>query len=202
VTVVILEESTLFRRARATGAASAFLVRVTDSAPARATSKRLTNSHSRSWFPPWAIETHPSTWELCYISDGGQETQGVPNAEDKLKLAQHHLDRVLGAWDTPKDWDDLSLYGFYCLEAAIEAAAIKIGLRTSKKHWEKADVAVELHKTHGLPDVTKLLHDLNDARKSAAYGDIPAPDLNAEDVASEIEHYVNSVAELVEGVSR
>ena len=36
----------------------------------------------------------------------------------------------------------------------------------------EADVGGELHKKYGLPDVAQLLHDLNDARKSAAYGDI------------------------------
>ena len=71
-------------------------------------------------------------------------------------------------------------------------------MKTSKKHWEKADLAGELHQKHGLPDIEQLLRDLNDARKSAAYGDIPAPDLNAEDVASEIERYVDAVAGLVE----
>ena len=119
-------------------------------------------------------------------------------AEEKLKLARRHLDRVLGAWDTPTDWDDLSLYGFYCLEAAVEAAARHVGMKTSKKHWEKADVAGELHKNYGLPDVEQLLHDLNDARKSAAYGDVPAPNLDAEAVASEIERYVDAVTALVE----
>jgi pyruvate-formate lyase len=105
---------------------------------------------------------------------------------------------VQSAWDDPTDWDDLSVYGFYCLEAAVEAAAVRVGMKTSKKHWEKADVAGELHMKHGLPDIEQLLRDLNDARKSAAYGDIPAPDLNAEDVASEIERYVDAVADLVE----
>jgi hypothetical protein len=120
---------------------------------------------------------------------------------DKLALARHHLNRVLDAWDDPTDWDDLSLYGFYCLEAAVEAAAGRVGIRTSKRHWERADVASELHKKHGLPDIEQLLRDLNDARKSAAYGDIPAPDLNAEAVASAIEAYVNAVADLVEGAA-
>jgi hypothetical protein len=123
----------------------------------------------------------------------------VSKAEDKLKLARRHLERVLGAWDAPTDWDDLSLYGFYCLEAAVEAGALYVGLTTSKKHWEKADAAVELHKTHRLPNVKRLLHDLNDPRKSAAYGDVPAPNLNAEDVASDIERYVDAVATLVGG---
>ena len=118
----------------------------------------------------------------------------MATAEDKLKLARRHLDRVLGAWDSPTDWDDLSLYGFYCLEAAVEAAAIHAGIKTSRKHWEKADIGETLHRQHGLPDIEHLLRDLNDARKSAAYGDVPTPVLDAEDVASEIEQYVDAVA--------
>lgn len=123
----------------------------------------------------------------------------MPKAQVKLALARRHLERVLAAWDTPTDWDDLSLYGFYCLEAAVEAAAMQLGMATSKKHWEKADMAVELHNKCGLPDIGQLLRDLNDARKAAAYGDIPAPSLDAEDVASEIEQYVAAVARLLEG---
>ena len=121
----------------------------------------------------------------------------MSKGEDKLNLARRHLERVLGAWDAPTDWDDLSLYGFYCLEAAVEAGALHVGLKTSKKHWEKTEVAADLHQQHGLPNVEQLLRDLNDARKSAAYGDIPAPDLNAEDIASEIERYVDAVATFV-----
>jgi hypothetical protein len=69
----------------------------------------------------------------------------------------------------------------------------------SKKHWEKADIADELHRKHGLPDIGQLLRNLNDARKAAAYGDVAAPALDAEDVASDVEEYVNEVAQLVEG---
>jgi hypothetical protein len=108
---------------------------------------------------------------------------------------------VLDSWDDPTDWDDLSLYGFYCLEAAVEAAAVCVGIKMSKKHWEKADVARELHSQHGLPQIEQLLGDLNDARKAAAYGDIPAPDLNAAGVASDIEAYVGAVADLIERIA-
>ena len=117
---------------------------------------------------------------------------------EKLTLARRHLDRVQNAWDEP-DWDDLSLYGFYCLEAAVEAAALHFGFRTSTKHWEKVDVALRLHKTKGLPDISDLLRKLNDARKAAAYGDIELPELDAEDTATEIEEYVEAVAALLEG---
>ncbi|MDO9592161.1 MAG: hypothetical protein Q7I98_03095, partial [Erysipelotrichaceae bacterium] len=114
-------------------------------------------------------------------------------------LARRHLDRVLVAWDKPTDWDALSLYGFYCLEAAVQAAAFHFRLGISKKHWEKVDTATELYKKHGLPDVTDLLSDLNNARKAVAYGDIPAPELDAEKVASEIEEYVDAVEVILAG---
>lgn len=115
----------------------------------------------------------------------------------KLDLAKRHLGRVQDAWDDPTDWDVLSLFGFYCLEAAVEAAALHCGLRTTKKHWEKVDLASDLHDKKGLPDITDLLRDLNDARKSAAYGDTDAPDLDAEDIATQIENYVDAVAQLL-----
>lgn len=121
----------------------------------------------------------------------------MSTGSDKLKLARRHLDRVRAAWDEPTDWDDLSLYGFYCLEVAVEAAAQHLGLRASKKHWEKVDIAFELHQKKGLPDITGLLRDLNDARKAVAYGDIEAPELDPEDVASEIEEYVEAVEKLL-----
>ena len=117
---------------------------------------------------------------------------------NKLALARRHLARVQGAWTEPTDWDDLSLYGFYCLEAAVEAAALHFGIRVSKRHWEKVDVADDLHQKHGLPDITQLLRDLNDARKATAYGDVELPELDAEDLAADIERYVDAVSALVE----
>ena len=41
------------------------------------------------------------------------------------------------------------------------------------------------------------VRDLNDARKAAAYGDTEAPELDAEDSATQIENYVEAVAELL-----
>ena len=125
------------------------------------------------------------------------ENATMSTGSDKLKLARRHLDRVRAAWNEPTNWDDLSLYGFYCLEAAIEAAALHLRLRTSKKHWEKVEIASELHRKKGLPDITELLRDLNDARKAVAYGDIEVPELDPEDVASDIEEYVDAVATLL-----
>lgn len=122
----------------------------------------------------------------------------MQSANDKLTLARRHLEKVLAAWSIPTDWDDLAVYGFYCLENAVEAAAKQLGLATPKNHWLRADLAGELHAIHGLPDVEPLLRNLNEARKAAAYGDVNAPELNAEDIALQIEAYVLAVEQLVE----
>ena|SRR2546427_13285153 len=113
-------------------------------------------------------------------------------ARQQLNLAKKHLERVLAAWDPP-DWLDLAMYGFYCLENAVSAAATHAKIKFGKTHPSKADAARQLAARHGLPDVSSLLAQLNDARKSVAYGDITMPNLDAEDVAIEIENYVDAV---------
>ena len=123
----------------------------------------------------------------------------MTNAPDKILLARSHLADVLEAWHEPTDWKDLSVYGFHCLEAAIDAASMHVGLPTSRSHWKRVEVATELHDNWGLPDVSELLRGLNDARKSHLYGDIPDPGLDAKNVASRIEEYVNAVDRLLTG---
>ena len=115
----------------------------------------------------------------------------MPNPADKLKLARRHLERVLAAWDTPTDWDDLSIYGLYCLEAAVEAAATHIGLMTSKKHWEKVTPQTSCTKSTAFPTLDNCF----------VISTMPGrpPSLDAEGVASEIELYVDAVAQLLEG---
>ena len=56
----------------------------------------------------------------------------MATAQGKLELAEKHLERVQGAWDPP-DWPQLSMFGFYALEAAVEAAALHYGLEVQKK---------------------------------------------------------------------
>jgi hypothetical protein len=125
----------------------------------------------------------------------------VATAEAKLRLAEKHLLRVQSAWDSPTDWDHLTIYGLYCLEAAVEAAAIALGMTVTKQHWNKANIAAGLHQTHDLPDIEALMRDLNEARKAEAYGDIPAPDLDPEEVATDVERYVDAVRELLEKIN-
>lgn len=118
-------------------------------------------------------------------------------AEKSLSRAKQHLERVLAAWDDPTDWADLTIYGFYCLEASVVAAASHIGMELKRTHVAKAEMASELSCSHSLPDIADFLSVLNSARKAAAYGDVDFPVLNAQDVAIEIEEYVEAVSALL-----
>lgn len=116
-----------------------------------------------------------------------------PKAVDFLGRAKKHLEKVLDAWDTPTDWGDLTIYGFYCLEAAVMAVAAEDGTPVAKNHPAKASAAQTLASKHSLPDISGLLTQLNIARKAEAYGDCPMPSLVAEDVARVVEEYVSAV---------
>ena len=113
-----------------------------------------------------------------------------------LDLARRHLERVRSSRDEPTDWADLSLYGFYCLEACVVAAASRLGWEIPRTHPAKAAAAERLAAEAGLPDIGDLLVDLNTARKAVAYGDVDLPELSAEDVATAIEAYVDAVGGL------
>jgi hypothetical protein len=120
------------------------------------------------------------------------------SAAQQLDVARTHLERVRGAWLEPTNWGDLTIYGFYCLEATVMSAAIHLGMAIRRTHRDKAEAAYKLAQEHGLPDVSDLLWQLNDARKAVAYGDIEFPELDAEDVASQIELYFEIVQEFIE----
>ena len=115
---------------------------------------------------------------------------------EKLELANKHLEEVHAAWDPP-DWAPLSIFGFYCLEAAVDAAALHVGIDLTTHHWRRVEAAEQLHDAYGLPEIGQLLEDLNSTRKKEAYGDVPAPELDAEDVAGAIEEYVAEVEKLL-----
>ena len=121
----------------------------------------------------------------------------MASAADKLALAQRHLSRVEGAWLEPTDWDDLFLYGFYALEAAVDCAWLHFGESPEKSHWSRIDAARQLGQ-YGLDDVSDLLRELNEGRKSVAYGDSERPESDAEDLVARIERFVESVSVLLE----
>ncbi len=114
-------------------------------------------------------------------------------AEEQLKLAKSQMARVQSAWFGEPDWNDLSLYGFYCLENAVCAAATHAEINFARSHRGKVAAAEKLTAQYGFPDISELLVNLNDARKASAYGDIDGPDLDAESVARAIEEYVEAV---------
>ncbi len=68
------------------------------------------------------------------------------------------------------------------------AAASHSGFPQTRQHGEKAKYAQELHKKYGLPNVATFMQHLNVARKAAAYGDIEAPELDAESLVADTEH--------------
>jgi hypothetical protein len=119
------------------------------------------------------------------------------SAADSLALAKKHLERVQSSWDPP-EWLDLAAYGLYALEAAVVAAALHCNVTLKRTHTSKADAADELSNSHGLPEISDLMQDLNEVRKSEAYGDISArPTLDPEDVASQVEEYIDAVSNLL-----
>ncbi len=115
----------------------------------------------------------------------------------KLQLARQQLARVQVASHDPVDWSDVALYAFYALENAVAAAADHFAIRWQTTHPSKVAAASELHTKHGLPDVSALITTLNSLRKSEAYGETPSPrSMTAEDVAMEVEQFLDSVAAL------
>ncbi len=70
--------------------------------------------------------------------------------------------------------------------------------RLRRTHPDKARAARLLADKYRLPDVSNSLSELNSARKAMAYGDTVFPQLDAQDVASEVEQYVDAVAALLE----
>jgi hypothetical protein len=116
----------------------------------------------------------------------------------QLELAKSHLERVQVASWAPVDWADVGNYGLYALEAAVMAASRQLGIVVKAAHWAKADAAVELAEKHGLPSVDDLMARLNETRKASNYGDVEAPDLDAEDVASAIEEFLSAVEDLLD----
>jgi hypothetical protein len=89
-------------------------------------------------------------------------------------------------------------YSFYTLENAVVAAADHFGVPWKPNHPSKIEAARFLANQHGLPEIADLLIELNTLRKSEAYGEIsPSRTRSAEDIAIEVEQYVEAVAALL-----
>lgn len=116
---------------------------------------------------------------------------------DKLDLAREQLVRVQSACVEPVDWLELTIFAFYALENAVVAAADHFQVPWKPTHPSKVTVAQLLAEEHGLPDIADLLTELNELRKSEAYGEVLAPTrLDPEDIASAVESYIDAVEQV------
>lgn len=79
----------------------------------------------------------------------------------------------------------------------MDAACLHLGRTVAKTHPARQEAAQWLHDAHGLDDVSELLHDLNETRKSESYGDVEAPELDAEETVTEIETFVAAAEALL-----
>lgn len=125
-----------------------------------------------------------------------------PTAAEYMKLARAHLARAGSRFGGSR-----RLGGFKHLRAVLprggrHAAARHLGMGVVKSHAAKAEAAMQLARKHKLPDISDLLPDLNTSRKAHAYGDIEAPDLDAEGISAELEEFADAVAELLKKRAR
>lgn len=125
----------------------------------------------------------------------------LQGARRALKIAQRHLARVQVAWWDPPDPVEAVTFAFYAFENAVVAVAELHGRQWTKKHHEKADLAQRLFAEKLVSvDVSERLRGLNELRKDVAY-DEPGPELaeiDLEDLAIELEKFIDEVARLVE----
>ncbi len=121
-------------------------------------------------------------------------------AQAKIALARNQLDRVQTA-AYAEDRVEAVTWAFYSYENAVVAAAEKAGIAWQKTHPSKIQAAGELRLQGILSiDVGDKLQELNELRKDVAYGE-PGPDLeevDVEDLASELEAFVEEVAAYVD----
>jgi hypothetical protein len=119
---------------------------------------------------------------------------------ERLHLSRDQLSRAQVAALEPEDWAELSIWAFYAVENAVISAADHLQLPWEKSHPSKVKVSRALHGDHRLPDVSSLLVELNDLRKSEAYGEVQPPrSMSAEDVVISVEEFIEAVGELLRG---
>jgi hypothetical protein len=116
----------------------------------------------------------------------------------KLKLARDQLARVQVAAYDPGGLVRLGHVQLLCTGERSGGAADHFGVQWKPNHPSKVEAARLLANQHGLPDIADLLIELNTLRKSEAYGEVsPSPTRSAEDIAIEVEQYVDALATLL-----
>lgn len=116
------------------------------------------------------------------------------SAREALKRAKLQYQKAQENSDDP---DQVFVWCFYALENAVVAAATHADEEFQRNHWTKAEAARRLARDEGMTDVSEMLRDLNDARKGTAYGDIEEPEIEPEDVLTEVGDYIKEVENLL-----
>jgi len=143
-----------------------------------------------------SLADRPTSLEL--VSVRGKLAPMEPS--ERLDLAREQASRAQVAAFEPEDWAELAIWAFYALENAVITAADQLQLPWEKSHPSKVKVSRSLHGAHGLPDASSLLIELNELRKSEAYGEVqPSRSMTAEEIVIAVEGYIEAVGQLVEG---
>ncbi len=127
---------------------------------------------------------------------------GQGEADTHLNVAKKQLDRVQTAsWDPDdEDREDAVTWGFYAYENGVVAVADKANLPWKTTHWNKLDLADEIHQKGFVSvNVRERLEKLNELRKDVQYGEA-GPDLkeyDLEDLASDLENFLDEVEKFV-----
>jgi len=125
----------------------------------------------------------------------------------RLVEARKHLTRAKEQWDQavvdswpPVEAAECVTKCFYSYENALVAAATALGVRWTKNHYQKADLARKLFDDNKVKtDVSDLLRDLNDLRKDVSYGE-PGKELadtDLEELVSNLETFLGDVDDLI-----
>jgi hypothetical protein len=127
--------------------------------------------------------------------------------EMNIKKAREHIDLArkqcnnasVDSWE-PAEPESCVSNVFYAYENVIVAASEAFGIRWTRNHYDKADLASKLAQEGKLTtDVHDLMLHLNDVRKDISYGE-PGSDLLDEDLYQlvvDLEGMIDEVEEIV-----
>jgi uncharacterized protein (UPF0332 family) len=120
-----------------------------------------------------------------------------------VKKAREHVDLARKQWDDaavdswePEEPESCVSNTFYAYENLVVAVAEAYGIRWTRNHYDKADLAAKLEQDGKIKrNIRNLMLRLNDLRKDISYGE-PGSDLINED----LEELVNDLEDMVDEV--
>ena len=124
----------------------------------------------------------------------------IEEAREHVELARKQWnDAAVDSWE-PEEPESCVSNVFYAYENLIVAVAEALGMRWTRSHYDKAELAASLARDGKLKkDVHDVMLHLNDVRKDISYGE-PGSDLLEEDLeqlVSDLEKMVDEVEEIV-----